>query len=131
VCSIVCPCIIVILVVLFTSHFWAIIIASDLFSGVIAAAAASMWTSMYVNCTSQYSGSAGTSVDYDGSILFSPSLGPDLPPALVYGPGFPILWAASGSRMTILVVSVVVAIFFLYFLIAASTALPSRFYRPP
>ena len=81
---------------------------------------------MYSNCISQYSsGTAATSVDYEGRIIFAPladNSGPDLQPAFVYGPGLPILWAAAGSHLTILVVTLSAAILFSWFILAVFTA---------
>lgn len=112
VCSIICPCIAAILIIAYTPHHWTIIITSDLLSGAMAVAAASMWTFMFVSCTSQYSsGAHKTSGDYLNNLGLSSltdNSGPDLQPAFVYGPGFPILWAAVGSHVTILIVVVVV-----------------------
>jgi len=122
VCSIASPCIAVILIILDTPSYFVIIIASDLFSGVTAVAAASMWTNMFVNCTSQYlSGTSYTSEDYRSSheSLFgfpANDSGPDLQSAFVYGPGLPILWVAAGSHVTILVITVVAAIIYCFFI---------------
>ena len=116
VCSIVCPCIAAMLIIVYTPHHWKIIIASDLFSGATAVAASSMWTVMFVSCTSQYSSGRDQTLYYLSNMGFYSSQdnpGPDLGPAFVYGPGFPILWAAAGSHLTLLIVTAVVAIFLL------------------
>lgn len=126
VCSVVCPCIAAILIIAYTPHHWTIIILSDLLSGALAVAAASMWTSMYVSCTSQYSsGTDQTFGDYLNNLGLSPltdNSGPDLRPAFVYGPGFPILWAAAGSHLTILIIAAGLVMISLIFL---STAMES------
>jgi hypothetical protein len=130
VCSIVCPCIAAILIIASTSYSWVIIVASDLFSGVTAVAAASMWTSMFVNCITQYSsGTDKTSRDYFDNIglsHFADNSGPDLQPAFVYGPGFPILWAAAGSHVTVLIVVVVAVIVSLMFFGAYAEGVAER-----
>jgi hypothetical protein len=61
---------------------------------------------MFVSCTSEYSsGEHKTSGDYLNNLdLSTDNSGLDLQPAFVYGPGFPILWAAAGSHVTILIV---------------------------
>lgn len=119
VCSIICPCIAAILIIAYTRHHWEIIIASDLFSGVTAVAAASMWTSMFVSYTSQYSSGTDTTfgdyLDNNGLAPITNNSAPDLQAAFVYGPGFPILWAAAGSHLTILIAVAVVVIFLIMF----------------
>jgi hypothetical protein len=85
-----------------------------------------MWTSMFVSCTSQYSsGTDKTFGDYLDNLGLSPlpdNSGPDLRPAFVYGPGFPILWAAAGSHLTILIVAVGAVMISLIFLSTAMEA---------
>jgi hypothetical protein len=55
-------------------------------------------------------------VNFTESLLGFPAndSDPDLQSAFVYGPGFPILWVAAGSHVTILVITVVAAIIFTF-----------------
>jgi hypothetical protein len=127
VCAIVCPCITAILIrfIAYTPHRWVIMVASDLFSGLATVVAASMWTSIFVNCTSKYSsGTDKTLGDYlynNGLSSLTDNSGPDLQPAFVYGPGFPILWAAAGSHVTVIIVAAMASV------VAAAVAVLSAY----
>jgi hypothetical protein len=85
--SIVSPCIAAILIAFYTPHHWKIIVATDLFSGATALAAATMWTVIFVNDTN-----------------------PNFGLAFDHGPGFPILWAAVGSHVTVLIATLAVVV---------------------
>ena len=61
-CAVVAPCITAILIVIFSHRKWQIIIVTDIFSGVIAVAAAIMWTIMFATYTIKYASGTGEAV---------------------------------------------------------------------